>query len=108
MGRHSRSWPLRSLARQKDKKWLYARGRARRWATFFRSKTLGLRQSTRGPATNPVFCGYRSVSLSDTRFEALHGYRLTPIVGRDHQVGLLESLFESARSGQGQVALISG
>ena len=49
-----------------------------------------------------------AASSFDTRFEALHGDRLTPIVGRDHQVGLLESLFDSARSGEGQVALISG
>lgn len=45
---------------------------------------------------------------SDTRFDALHGSRLTPIVGRDHQVGLLLGLFESASAGQGQIALICG
>lgn len=47
-------------------------------------------------------------SRSDTRFEALHGSRLSPLVGRNHQVGLLENLFGSARSGEGQVAIISG
>lgn len=43
-----------------------------------------------------------------TRFEGLHGYRLSPLIGRDHEVGLLETLFHCAETGEGQIALISG
>ncbi len=43
-----------------------------------------------------------------TRFEALHGYRLSPFVGRQHEVSLLESLFRRAMDGVGQAALILG
>ena len=74
---------------------------------LFSFEDLGPTAIDKGAGTIRCFAVTAACS-SDTRFEALHGYRLTPIVGRDHQVGLLESLFESARSGQGQVALISG
>jgi class 3 adenylate cyclase/tetratricopeptide (TPR) repeat protein len=45
---------------------------------------------------------------AETRFEALHGYRLTPFVGRDHEIGLLETLFHRAEVGEGQIAVVSG
>jgi class 3 adenylate cyclase/tetratricopeptide (TPR) repeat protein len=45
---------------------------------------------------------------AETRFEALHGYRLTPFVGRDHEIGLLETLFRRAEVGEGQIAVVSG
>jgi DNA-binding CsgD family transcriptional regulator len=43
-----------------------------------------------------------------TRFAASHGDRLPPIVGRDHEVGLLQTLFAAALGGAGQVAVIAG
>jgi predicted ATPase/DNA-binding CsgD family transcriptional regulator len=43
-----------------------------------------------------------------TRFAALHGGRVPPIVGRDHEVGLLATLFEAARGGAGRAALVAG
>ena len=74
---------------------------------LFSFDDFGLAAIDKGTETVRCFA-VAAASSSDTRFAALHGYRLTPIVGRDHQVGLLESLFDSARSGEGQVALISG
>jgi predicted ATPase/class 3 adenylate cyclase len=43
-----------------------------------------------------------------TRFAARHGESLPPIVGRDHEVGLLATLFEAARGGTGRAALVAG
>ena len=45
---------------------------------------------------------------TETRFQGLHGYRLTPFVGRDHEIGLLETLYRRAELGEGQIAVISG
>ena len=47
-------------------------------------------------------------SATQSRFEALHGQRLTPLVGREHEIGLLLERFERARYGEGQVVLLSG
>lgn len=50
----------------------------------------------------------RGTSQVASRFEALHGHGLTPLVGRAHEIGLLLDRFELARSGEGQVVLLSG
>ena len=42
------------------------------------------------------------------RFEALHGARLTPLVGREDEVNLLLRRWQQARDGAGQVVLLSG
>jgi predicted ATPase/class 3 adenylate cyclase len=47
-------------------------------------------------------------SAAESRFEALHGQRLTPLVGREHELGLLCERFERAKDGEGQVVLLSG
>jgi predicted ATPase/class 3 adenylate cyclase len=47
-------------------------------------------------------------SASESRFEALHGARLSPLVGREHELGLLLERFEQAKDGEGQVVLLSG
>lgn len=44
----------------------------------------------------------------ESRFEALHATTLTPIVGRDEEIGLLLSRWRRARNGEGQVVLLSG
>jgi predicted ATPase/class 3 adenylate cyclase len=44
----------------------------------------------------------------ESRFEALHGKSLTPLVGREHEIGLLLERFERAKDGEGQVVLLSG
>jgi predicted ATPase/class 3 adenylate cyclase len=42
-----------------------------------------------------------------TRFEAVHGRVLFPIVGREAEIALLRERWHSARSGEGQVVLLS-
>jgi class 3 adenylate cyclase/predicted ATPase len=43
-----------------------------------------------------------------SRFEALRGPALTPLVGRDEEIDLLLRRWERAKAGDGQVVLISG
>ena len=45
---------------------------------------------------------------SENRFEALHAAELTPLVGRQEELGLLLRRWRQARDGQGRVVLISG
>ena len=47
-------------------------------------------------------------SGTQSRFEALHGRWLTPMVGREHEIGLLLERWRQAKDGEGQVVLISG
>jgi len=47
-------------------------------------------------------------SATESRFEALHGQRPTPLVGREHEIGLLLERFERAKYGEGQVVLLPG
>ena len=44
----------------------------------------------------------------ESRFEALHGSALSPLIGRDEEVGLLLRRWERAKAGSGQIVLISG
>jgi class 3 adenylate cyclase len=44
---------------------------------------------------------------AEGRFEALHGERLTPLVGRERELALLEQRIARARDGRGQVVLIA-
>ncbi|MER8388773.1 AAA family ATPase [Mesorhizobium sp. M1428] len=48
------------------------------------------------------------LSMIDSRFEALHATRLTPMIGRDEELGLLRRRWERAKTGEGQVVLVSG
>jgi predicted ATPase len=45
---------------------------------------------------------------AEGRFEALHGQRLTPLVGRAHELGILLERWAWARDGEGQVVLLAG
>jgi class 3 adenylate cyclase/predicted ATPase len=47
-------------------------------------------------------------SAAEGRFEARHTAGLTPLVGRDHEFGLLLDRFQRAKDGEGQVVLLSG
>src|SRR3984893_257909 len=47
-------------------------------------------------------------SAVESRFEALRGSALTPLVGRDEEIELLLRRWERAQGGDGQVVLISG
>jgi class 3 adenylate cyclase/predicted ATPase len=53
---------------------------------------------------------YRVLRLSaaESRFEALHGAALAPLVGREDELALLLQRFERAKGGEGQVVLLSG
>src|SRR5918995_3672187 len=42
------------------------------------------------------------------RLEALHGAHLTPLVGREHELGILLERWAWGRDGDGQVVLLSG
>src|SRR3984957_4620312 len=43
-----------------------------------------------------------------SRFEAMHASRLTDLIGRDEEIGLLSRRWARAKSGEGQVVLLSG
>jgi len=47
-------------------------------------------------------------STIESRFEALHRAGLTPLVGREHEIGLLLERWERAKEGEGQVVLLAG
>src|SRR5713226_1642831 len=53
---------------------------------------------------------YRVVQESEaqSRFEVAVSAGLTPLIGREHEVGLLEERWERAKQGAGQVVLLSG
>jgi len=47
-------------------------------------------------------------SLVESRFEALRGSALTPLVGRDDEIDLLSRRWVRAKAGEGQIVLASG
>ena len=47
-------------------------------------------------------------SAIESRFEALHSARLAPLVGREQEIKLLLRRWQRAKSGNGQVVLLSG
>jgi hypothetical protein len=47
-------------------------------------------------------------SGAESRFEALHGRWLTPLVGREQELALLLERWRRAKEGEGQVVLVSG
>jgi class 3 adenylate cyclase len=47
-------------------------------------------------------------SIVESRFEALRGSALTPLVGRDEEIDLLLRRWGRAKAGDGQVVLVSG
>ncbi|APA88446.1 AAA family ATPase [Paraburkholderia sprentiae WSM5005] len=47
-------------------------------------------------------------SRVESRFEALHGTTLAPIVGRDEEIELLLRRWQRVKNGEGQVVLLSG
>src|SRR5207247_2386163 len=53
---------------------------------------------------------YRVVRESEaqSRFEAAVSKGLTPLVGREEELGLLRRRWEQAKAGEGQVVLLSG
>jgi class 3 adenylate cyclase len=47
-------------------------------------------------------------SAVESRFEALHGSALSPLIGRDEEIDLLLRRWVRAKAGDGQVVLVSG
>jgi len=47
-------------------------------------------------------------SRAESRFAALRGGAVTPLVGRDEEFGLMLSRWERAKAGEGQLVLLSG
>ena len=66
------------------------------------------RQSVKGFTKPLAVWRVRGVARTASRFEALHGARLTGFVGRREELGLLTDRWARARSGEGQVVLVSG
>jgi predicted ATPase len=52
--------------------------------------------------------GREDEGRAESRFEALHGEHLTPLVGREHELGILLERWAWARDGDGQVVLLAG
>ena len=50
----------------------------------------------------------RSESRVESRFAARSATGLTPLIGRQHELGMLLDRFEQVRDGEGQVVLLSG
>jgi predicted ATPase/class 3 adenylate cyclase len=46
-------------------------------------------------------------SGTESRFDALHGADLTPLVGRDHEIALLFDRWQVTKGGEGQVILVT-
>jgi class 3 adenylate cyclase len=74
---------------------------------LFEYRDLGM-QRLKGFA-EPLRC-WRVVaeSTAEGRFEALHGARLTPLVGREEEIALLLRCWREARDGEGRVVLLAG
>ena len=56
----------------------------------------------------PLEPGGSTARAAGGRFEALHGEHLTPMVGREHELGILLDRWERAVEGDGQVVLLAG
>ena len=48
------------------------------------------------------------VSPAESRFEASHGAQVTPLVGREQEIGLLLDRWQRTHEGEGQVVLLTG
>lgn len=65
-------------------------------------------QELKGIAEPVHAWGVRAPTTAESRFEAAHRTGLTPLVGREHEIGLLLERWEQAKEGDGQVVLLSG
>ena len=75
--------------------------------TTFDLHELG-RHDLKGFAEPVPAWGVIGESAVASRFEAAHAGALTNLVGRDNELGLLEARWQTAKSGEGQVMLLSG
>jgi hypothetical protein len=75
--------------------------------SLFELKDLGPRNLKGIAGTIQAWAALRPAAV-ESRFEALHAARLTALVGRDEELELLLRHWLKAKSGEGQVVLISG
>ncbi len=68
---------------------------------------LGFHQLKGFPASIPAW-RVLGESSAESRFEALHGASPTPLVGREHDIGLLLKRWEAIKKGKGRVVLLAG
>lgn len=75
--------------------------------TTFELVDLGPHQ-LKGFSEDPNVWGVVGESAAESRFEAAHGSALTRLIGREHELGLLQERWDLARDGEGQIVLVSG
>lgn len=73
----------------------------------FDSEDLGV-QGVKGVAEPLPVWRILASRTSASRFDAVSGARLTPLVGRAHELGLLLERWQLAQDGDGQVVMVSG
>jgi predicted ATPase len=76
-------------------------------ASRFEYEDLGT-QALKGMAEPVEAWRVITATTAESRFEAVHKGGLTPLVGRQHEIGLLLERWEYAKEGDGQVAFLSG
>lgn len=74
---------------------------------FFLFESLGFHE-LKGISEPMELCQVVSESGAQTRFDVAVSAQLTPLVGRDQEVGLLLDRWEQVEEGLGQVVLVSG
>jgi class 3 adenylate cyclase/predicted ATPase len=74
---------------------------------FFELENLGEKDLKGIPRSVETWTPLRA-KLVESRFEALHPVGLTTLIGREKELELLVRLWSKAKSGQGQVVLLSG
>jgi len=74
---------------------------------LFELQDLGPQQLKSVPGTTRAFAVLRARSI-ESRFDAMHGGALTPLIGRDEEVELLLRRWAKAKAGEGQLVLLSG
>src|SRR6516162_5411091 len=84
-----------------------AAGTRRLVGTFFEYRDLGTVPVQGIAPPVPVWQVLRP-SIVASRFEALHGSSLTPLIGRDEEIDLLLRRWVRAKKGDGQVVLVLG
>jgi tetratricopeptide (TPR) repeat protein len=74
---------------------------------YFDVEALGERSLGEGGSTSEVYQVLHE-SGARNRLEALGEEELQPLVGRDHELGMLRQNWQRAQEGQGQVVMVSG
>jgi hypothetical protein len=84
-----------------------AAGTRRLVGNLFEYRDLGAVEVKGIAAPIPAWQVLRPSAVA-SRFEALHGSALTPLIGRDEEIDLILRRWARAKAGHGQVVLISG